>query len=327
MAPRSSSDLLDVDGVQVGHATAPSGATGVTVVVLATGAPAVVDVRGGASGTYDTASLGLDATFGRRWALFVSGGSLFGLDAARGIRSTLLRDGHGVRAFGHRRRLAPLSGAVIFDLPADDRPLPDYAELGRRATEAAGRGPLAHGRVGAGAGATVGKYLGRPAAMPGGVGSAARALGNGRSVGVLSVVNAAGAIRDPSTGRWLAGAMGPRGRIVPPSEGPLGALPGRGTTVSIVVTDLPLSRPQLARVAAITHAGIGRTVVPYLTAVDGDVVFAATTSAGRPAPERQPGSSADRVGRWAADAAVDAVLTAVRTDLHQLPRPARGPRR
>lgn len=302
-------------GLRVGQATDAGGATGVTVVLFDEGAPVVVDVRGGASGTYDTASLSLDATFGRRWAVFLSGGSLFGLDAARGIRTRLLEEGRGSRAFGSHRPIVPVSGSVIFDLPRGDRPLPDYAVLGYDAAAAAtGRGQVAQGRVGAGAGATVAKYLGREAGVPGGLGSAARSLGSGHSVGIVVVVNAAGAVRDPEDGRWLAVARGPRGRPVPPTAMGRRPLHGRGTTVAIVATDLALERPALARVAGIVHAGLARAIVPYLTSVDGDCVFAAST--GRPPPrgrETRPGEFADQVGREAAEAAVEAVLSAVRS--------------
>jgi L-aminopeptidase/D-esterase-like protein len=318
-------NLLAVRGLRVGHATDPDGATGVTAVLFDDGAPTVVDVRGGASGTYDTASLSLDSTFGRRWALFVAGGSLYGLDAARGIRTSLLEHGGGFRVFGHRRPVVPLSGGVIFDLPAHDRPLPDYGALGYAAAEAAGRGSLPQGRVGAGAGATVAKYLGRDRGAPGGLGSSARAVSGGRSVGVLTVVNAAGAVRDPSTGAWAAAARGRSGTPTPPEAVPRRRLGGRGTTVTVVATDLPLGRPALARVAAIVHAGLARTIVPYLTSVDGDLVFAATTAPDGPAPrEPWPGAAADQVGRLAADAAVEAVLAAVGRGLRR--EKGKGPR-
>lgn len=297
----------------MGHAENRGRTTGVTAVLFDDGAPAVADVRGGASGTYDTASLSLDATFGRRWALFLAGGSLYGLDAARGIRTWLVEHGRGFRVFGHRRLVVPISGAVIFDLPGPGKALPDYADLGYLAARAARRGTLAQGRVGAGAGATVAKYLGRAAGAAGGLGSSARRLGGGRSVGVLTVVNAAGAVRDPATGRWVAAARGRSGDLVPPTAIPRRRLAGRGTTVTVVATDASLGRPALARVAAIVHAGLARAVVPYLTSVDGDCVFAATTSAeGRTRREPWPGATTDQVGRLAADAAVDAVLAAVR---------------
>jgi len=305
-------NVLSVRGVAVGHAANSNGTTGVTAMVFDGGVPTVVDVRGGASGSYDTASLALDATFGRRWALFLAGGSLYGLDAARGVRRWLLEHGRGYRAFGHDRPVVPISGAVIFDLPGLAEELPDYTELGYAAAKAASRRRLALGRVGVGAGATVAKYLGRDGRVPGGLGSSARSLGGGRSVGVLTVVNAVGAVRDPERARWVAVARGRQGRSVPPTGTSRLRLEGRGTTLTIVATDLPLDRPALARVAAIAHAGLGRAIVPYLTSGDGDLVFALTTGAeGSPREQPWPGATADRVGRLAAEAAVDAVLSAV----------------
>lgn len=300
-------------GVSVGHAHDDRFATGVTVVRFRSPAPTVVDVRGGAPATYDTASLALEATYGRRWAIFFAGGSLFGLDAARGVRGRILADGGGQRVFGNANRVVPLSGAALFDLPRAEHDLPDYAALGTAAARVAGRGPVGAGKVGAGTGATVGKYRGRARAMSGGLGSAAGRLPSGGAVGVLVVLNAVGAIRDPADGRWIAGARGLRGGILPPSPLHRPPLRGRGTTLALLVTDLAVERPQLARAAAIVHAGLARTIVPYLTSSDGDVVFAsATGAAGRPPAEAWPGATADRVGALGADLAVAATLTAVR---------------
>src|SRR5271170_1602693 len=99
---------LAVGGVRVGHAEDPSGTTGVTVALFDAATPAVVDVRGGASATYDLASLTLDSTFGRRWAIFFTGGSLFGLDAAIGIRARILETGGGQAGFLNPHRIAPV---------------------------------------------------------------------------------------------------------------------------------------------------------------------------------------------------------------------------
>jgi len=312
MAPQKN-DLTLVRGVAVGHAESDDRTTGVTVVRFRTPAPTVVDVRGGASATYDTASLSVDATFGRRWAVFFSGGSIFGLDAARGVRARVLESGGGHRAFGNPNRVVPISGAALFDLPIRERPLPDYEALGRLATRRASRRAVGEGSVGAGVGATVGKYLGRGRAMRGGVGSSAARLRGGAAVGVLVVVNAVGAVRDPSTGRWIAGARAPRGGISPPDRAWNRSARSRGTTLTLVATDAPIDRPGLARVAAIVHTGLARAIVPYHTSTDGDVVFAVTTGAGDPVgDDRWPGALADRIGTVAAERAVAAVLGAVR---------------
>lgn len=314
-------DLTAVEALSVGQASDPDGVTGVSVVVFDSGAPSFVDVRGGASATYDTASLALEATYGRRWALFLTGGSLFGLDAARGIRTRLLETGRGTPAFDHGPTIVPISGAALYDLRGEDGPLPDYLALGYEATRRASRGAVLQGSVGAGTGATVGKYLGRARAARGGLGSAGGAVRGGGHVGVLVAVNAVGAVRDPDTGRWLATARDARGRAVPPGRTPRRSATARGTTLAVVATDLTVERPGLARIAAIVHAGLARTIVPYLTATDGDAVFVAST--GTHAPPREsagPGRLADRLGTQAADLAARAVARAVR---HGARSPAR----
>ncbi len=309
----STLDLSRVGGLAVGHAEDPEASSGVTAVLFDAAVPTVVEVRGGASATYDTASLSLDSTFGRRWALFFAGGSLYGLDAARGVRLRVLERGGGHRAFRNPNLVAPVSGAALFDLPRTKGPIPDYLPLGYEAARRASREEVPVGRVGAGAGATVGKYLGRDRAMRGGIGTAATRVGRRGSLGVLLVVNSIGGVRDPSTGRWVAGARDDRGRIAPPGVAPPVADPSSGTTLGLVVTDLEVDRPSLARVVAMAHAGLASTVTPFHSATDGDVLFGASTGTAGPAPSLgRAGGEADRLGFLAAQLAVRASLGAVR---------------
>ena len=305
-------DLGRIEGVEVGHSESDSGATGVTAMLFGRQAPTVVDVRGGASATYDTASLSLDSTYGARWAIFLAGGSLFGLDAARGVRTRVLELGRGTQPFGNPNVVAPISGAALFDLPRRSRDIPDYLPLGYEAARRATSDPVPVGRVGAGAGATVGKYLGRDRAMPGGLGAAAARVGPRGHLAVLLAINSVGAVRDPESGRWLAGARGRNGRVVPPRSREIGRARGRGTTLAIVVTDLAVGRPALARAGAIVHAGIGSAIVPYLTASDGDVLFVASTDRVRLGrTESRPGEFGDLIGLRAAELAVRAARVAV----------------
>ncbi len=310
---RRDSAALSVRGLRIGHARTSDGASGVTVALFDGPTPLVVDVRGGASTTYDLASLSLDATFGRRWAVFFSGGSLFGLDAAAGVRDHILETGGGQRVFHNPRRLAPVSGAVLFDLPQDLNPLPDYRALGYEAARRARNGPVAMGRVGAGAGALVGKYRGRAAAMRGGVGWAQRPTGRRGHIGALVAANAVGAVRDPARGQWVAGARSARGRVVSPSPRRTTAHSSFGTTLTLIVTDLAVERPVLQRIASIAHAGLGGAIVPFQSATDGDLLFAAATGAAGAAPrEQRPGGTADALGALGASCAIDALLRAVR---------------
>ena len=306
-----------LEGVQIGHATAPDGSTGVTAVLFLRPAAVVVDVRGGASCTYDTASLSVDATFGRRWAIFFSGGSVFGLDAARGIRTAMLSRGAGHRPFVNPNRVLPISGATLFDLPMVEGPIPDYLPLGFEAAQSASARTVAVGRIGAGAGTTVGKYLGRDKSMPGGLGYAAEAAAGFGSTAALVVLNSVGAVRESTSGRWVAGARGSGGRILPPdsdlrrSEGH--RPPERGTNLVLVMTSVPLDRTGLSRLAQQAHDGLARAVVPAHTSTDGDVAFAATTSRSERRPrERYPGATADWVGTQAARLVSRAAVIAIR---------------
>ncbi len=303
---------MTIDGLRIGHATAPSGTSGVTVACLDRPAATVVSLRGGASATFDTGSLTLDATFGRRWAIFFAGGSLFGLDAARGVRTALLEAGAGAPAFGSDRRLAPIAGAALYDLPPAVAPLPDYADLGRDAVRSARSDRCPEGRVGAGAGATVGKYRGREHAMKGGIGFAAGIAPGGAHVAVLVAVNAVGAVRDPVRGGWIAGARTRSGRIIPPGQGARAAVPGVGTTLALVATDGPLERPELLRAVTIAEGGLASVIGLYGSATDGDVTFGVSTAGSE--PERGAVGRlrrADALGWTASELARRAVRSAI----------------
>ena len=319
--------LTRIRGVRVGHAETPEGTSGVTAILFDRAAPTVVDDRGGASCTYDVASLDLGATFGRRWALFFSGGSLYGLDAARGIRTQILTGGGGHRAFQNPNPVVPISGACLFDLPTVPSVVPDYLPLGFEAARMASRHPILPGKTGAGAGARVGKYLGIGRSSPGGLASAAAPAGGRQWIGALVVLNPVGAVRDPSSGRWISGARDSRGRVVPPTNGlPVraprqAAATARGTTLVSIVTDVSVDRRTLHRIAIAGQAGMARAVTPVHSATDGDVVFASTTneSAGPPR-ERYPGELGDRLGALASELVVRAIVEAARAGTRSLTR-------
>ena len=66
--------------------------------------------------------------------------------------------------------------------------------------------------MGAGTGATVGKILGMEQAMKSGIGSSTVTLPGGVLVASLVVVNALGDVRDPASGKIVAGARKSAGR-------------------------------------------------------------------------------------------------------------------
>lgn len=233
-------------------------------------------------------------------AILLTGGSAFGLAAADGVMRWLEERGEGFHTGVCPVPIVP--GAVIFDLEAGTaRPC---AEEGFRACEAASAGPVREGRVGAGAGARVGKVLGPERASEGGVGSAGAPWGEHR-VGALAVVNALGDVVGPD-GVLLAGARGPEGEfpgtdaLLVAGEGPGGfgevvggdaregiQGPGTNTTLVVVGTDAPLSRTDLGRVARMAAGAFPRAISPVNTPFDGDVLFA-LSSGGDPSVV-QPG--------------------------------------
>ena len=168
-APHSTGSLVDVPGLQVGHAQMTGRLTGCSVVLAPQGAVCAVDVRGAAPGTRETDLLDPSNLVERVHAVLLCGGSAFGLDAASGVMRWLEEHDIGFQTGFGRVPIVP--AAVLFDLPAvrtgDDPKVRPDADCGWRACEAASRETPAAGNVGAGAGATVGKMFGMAGAMKG----------------------------------------------------------------------------------------------------------------------------------------------------------------
>lgn len=266
--------LRDVPGIRVGHWTDAARATGCTVVLAPDdGAVAGVDVRGSAPGTRETDLLRPTALVERIHAVCLAGGSAFGLGAADGVMRRLAERGVGVATGVRPVPIVP--AAILFDLGVGDpNAFPD-ADAGYAATLAAEAddGPI-EGRVGAGTGAMVAKLAGVDGASPGGIGSAARRLADGSTVGALVVNNALGNIH-ARDGRSLVVAAG--GPLPPPVA---------NTTLVVIATDAPLDRAQCRKLAELGHDALAIGIRPTHTMFDGDVVFALATGDGsRVGPE------------------------------------------
>ena len=74
--------IVDVPGIEVGHAQNEAALTGCTVVLVKDGAVGGVDVRGSAPGTRETDLLHPVNLVNRVHAICLTGGSAFGLAAA-----------------------------------------------------------------------------------------------------------------------------------------------------------------------------------------------------------------------------------------------------
>jgi L-aminopeptidase/D-esterase-like protein len=276
--------ITDVTGIRVGHVQKsgnvqkPEGGvqpddgwlTGVTVVLPPPGTVGSVDVRGGGPATFETDALDPTTLSQRVDAVVLTGGSAFGLVAARGAQRWCEEDGRGFPVPGGLVPIVP--AAAIFDLGrgGDFSARPDE-EMGYAATAAAAAQPEGHdverGNVGAGTGAVVGRGT-----YKGGVGTASVTLENGVVVGAIAVVNAVGMPFGTSPQRVSA---------VGPETGHDGtepaAPPPLNTTLVVVATNAVLSKADCKRTASAAHAGLARALNPSHTLADGDTVFCLAT--------------------------------------------------
>ncbi len=306
----SAGSLTDVTGIRVGHFTHDRRPTGCTVILTGQPMTAGVDVRGSAPGTRETDLLAPVNTVSQVDAVLLSGGSAFGLDAATGVVRYLEEHGRGYPTSAGPVPIVP--AAILFDLAVGDPRIRPDAEAGYQACVAAGASPVEEGNVGAGAGATVGKLLGMEHAMKGGTGSAAFRVGK-LVVAALAAVNCIGDVRDPETGRILAGARNPEGggfadlrkvlrsrNLAPPSSA------AQNTTLVVVATNADFDKTAMTKIASMCHDGFARAIHPVHLPHDGDTAFALSTGEIRDFTLTQ-------VGALAADVAAAAIARAVLT--------------
>ena len=96
MRPGPLNLITDVAGLRVGNAHDPALRSGVTVLTADQPFVAAVHVMGGAPGTRETDLLAPDKLVEEVDALFLSGGSAFGLDAGSGVMAGLRAHGAGL---------------------------------------------------------------------------------------------------------------------------------------------------------------------------------------------------------------------------------------
>ena len=282
MKPGQRNTITDIEGLYVGHVEDASLKSGVTVLAGDRPLTAGVHVMGGAPGARETDLLKPDKLVQEIDALFLSGGSAFGLDAASGVMGGLRAAGRGFEVGAVRVPIVP--GAILFDLlNGGDKDWSEnpYRELGRMAFDNLSR-ETGLGTVGAGTGATTN-------GLKGGLGTASAELESGYVIGAIVAVNAVGSVvRGQSRHFWaapfeLGAEFGGHGwPAVTSAEKqsvpwPLAAVPNVNTTLAIVAVEASLDKAQLTRVAVAAHDGLARSIVPSHTPMDGDIVFAVST--------------------------------------------------
>jgi L-aminopeptidase/D-esterase-like protein len=307
--------ITAVAGIKVGQYTMPGRPTGCTVVMVdGEGVPGGVSQRGGAPGTRETNLLDPVNMVDKVNAVFLAGGSAFGLDVGTGVMRYL--DEHKIGWNVGAAGVVPIvPGAILIDLSfGGDPKIRPNADCGYRAATTASSGPVQEGNVGAGAGATVGKIGGGRGAMKGGLGTASFSLPSGLVVGAIAAVNAVGDVIDPATDRVIAGMRGADGKTLVDARKLIrsGALDraaapraGGATTIVVVATNAKMTKADINRVAIMADDGFARAIAPSHTVGDGDTVF--TLATGRWSGTANP----TIVGALAADAVTEAIIRAV----------------
>lgn len=274
--------ITDVSGIRVGNTADAAVASGVTVILIEAPNVASGVTRGGAPGSRDAALLEPEMTVRGVDAVVLSGGSLFGLDAAGGVVNFLRARGIGLKI--GTTNIPVAVQAITFDLmnggDKDWGRAPPYWEMGWVAAERATPDPFPLGTTGGGWGATT-------ANLKGGLGSASMTTRTGFTVGAIAVVNAVGmtTIGD-SPHFWAApyeigNEFGGRGlpTVVSPQALDMrikgGAPPS--TTIALIATDAVLTKSQAKRLAIMADDGLARAVRPAHAPMDGDTVFAIAT--------------------------------------------------
>jgi len=297
-----------IPGLRVGHVTDAVGLTGCTVIL--SDAPAVggVEIRGWAAGVHGLEFLDPRHLVPTLDGVVLAGGSAFGLEAIWGVMRHLEERGVG---FPTSQTVVPhVAGAILYDLGLGDSTARPDGAMGHRAAAAARPGPVAEGNVGAGTGASVGKLHGIARATKGGLGCAVLER-DGVHVGALMAVNAVGDVRDPDTGRLIAGtrdAADGRRLIDTAAALAAGARPPAfrptNTTIGLVATTAALDKPGAARLARLAMDGFTRALSPPHLDTDGDALFCLSVGTAK--------ADVDALGREAAALVARAIARAVR---------------
>lgn len=261
---------FDLPGVRIGTAEYPEGPIGCSVFHFPERAVCEVDARGGGPGLFGGYPF-IDA-------LFLSGGTLYGLEVGSGVASEFLAE----RRKTGVNDIALVSGAIIYDFLRRDTLIYPDKRLGAAAFRAAAPGRYPVGARGAGCSASVGQIGSkRFLPEPGGQGCAVGKLGDA-SIGVFTVANPLGAILS-GEGKLLRGYLdketGQRHSLedliknYPREVGLIDSTAGSHTTITAVIVDKKIAVPDLRQFGRQAHTSMAQVIRPFHTPLDGDVLF------------------------------------------------------
>lgn len=274
--------INEIEGFQIGHATNERDATGCTVILCKEGATAGVDVRGGGPATRETDLLDPKNTVQQIHAVTLSGGSAFGLEASCGVMKYLQEKKIG---FDLKNIIIPIvCQASLFDCSVQTVTAFPDKDMGYQACLNSESFDDRQGNIGAGTGASVGKFFGFDFAMKTGLGHCALQVGD-LKIGAIVAVNACGDVYDPETLSPLAGAYDRNKKMRICTEDALiegyektQDMSHANTTIGCIITNADLTKTQMNKIAGMTHNAYAQCIRPVHTSNDGDTIFTMTTN-------------------------------------------------
>lgn len=273
--------------LKIGTASYEDGPTGVTVFQFTERPLVAVDVRGGATGTVNTPFLENMYNLPELDAIVFSGGSLYGLEATTAVMTALKDDGiRDGNVFTAKPNIAMAYGAIIYDFGSRrlNEIYPDK-RLSQAALRSAKTGSFPLGAYGAGRMTRSGGFFGCDAAS--GQGGAFMQKGQ-LKIAAFSVVNPYGAVvdRDGKVAACHKGKEWPDTLYIKDlwkdfPESRKADWPGhqaKNTTISLIVVNQKLAPVVLKRLAVQVHSAMARSIQPFATMYDGDVLYAVSTA-------------------------------------------------
>ena len=297
-------DLTAIEGIKIGHAEDQKIGSGCSVILAEGNFTIGAEIRGGAPGSREIALTDSRAAVDKADAVFLSGGSAYGLDAAGGVMKYLKEKNIGFKTGGGVVPIVP--AAVIYDLEFKSSEYPDQ-KMAYQACLNASSSAQKSESLGAAAGATCGKINGMENAAKTVLGHSALQVGNLKTAAV-AVVNAFGDIKDPVSGKIIAGAKDSTGnfidteKIILNKEGINLGFIRENTTLVAVATNAKLNKSEANRISMMAHSGLSRSIYPVHTLLDGDSIFTLASN--------QISADINQVGIMAAEAVKNAVLNA-----------------
>lgn len=259
---------------KIGHYTDLNHITGCTVILCPPHTVASCHIAGSSPGSRELALLAPDKKMESIHALFLTGGSAFGLNAASGVMNYLEEKEIGYSTpFG----LIPIvPAAVIYDLNIGSPKFRLQAEHAYQACQSATADFTEQGSIGAGTGATIGKWAGLKSAMKGGMGIHKVALDQAW-ITAVSIVNSVGDIVDYN-GQIIAGAIDQNFDFLAAEknlrfQSTADINFGENTVLCVLLTNIKLSKLQAYLLAQRSQNGLARAISPASTSYDGDVIF------------------------------------------------------